>query len=143
MLKKNFNYFTMFATGLFFCVLGFSFIFDSLAVWNWLYTTLVIGISVAGVIRIFNMILNYRKLKHKGGQFLDIIVWLIAIIISLAIPETFFAIFRLLDSAACHYQNHRLLYQNQGSAADSVYEGDFSMRRFDHSLFSDCKSGRT
>ena len=93
MLKKNFNYFTMFATGLFFCVLGFSFIFDSLAVWNWLYTTLVIGISVAGVIRIFNMILNYRKLKHKGGQFLDIIVWLIAIIISLAIPETFFAIF--------------------------------------------------
>lgn len=52
MLKKNFNYFTMFATGLFFCVLGFSFIFDSLAVWNWLYTTLVIGISVAGVIRI-------------------------------------------------------------------------------------------
>ena len=42
MLKKNFNYFTMFATGLFFCVLGFSFIFDSLAVWNWLYTTLVI-----------------------------------------------------------------------------------------------------
>ena len=90
MLKKNFNYFTMFATGLFFCVLGFSFIFDSLAVWNWLYTTLVIGISVAGVIRIFNMILNYRKLKHKGGQFLDIIVWLIAIIISLAIPETFF-----------------------------------------------------
>lgn len=93
MLKKNFNYFTMFATGLFFCVLGFSFIFDSLAVWNWLYTTLVIGISVAGVIRIFNMILNYRKLKHKDGQFLDIIVWLIAIIISLAIPETFFAIF--------------------------------------------------
>ena len=93
MLKKNFNYFTMFATGLFFCVLGFSFIFDSLAVWNWLYTTLVIGISVAGVFRMFNMILNYRKLKHKGGQFLDIVVWLIAIIISLTIPETFFAIF--------------------------------------------------
>ena len=125
MLKKNFNYFTMFATGLFFCVLGFSFIFDSLAVWNWLYTTLVIGISVAGVIRIFNMILNYRKLKHKGGQFLDIIVWLIAIIISLAIPETFFAIFPrligcwILPVSYTHLISCQL--QNMGGEYENVF----------------------
>ena len=139
MLKKNFNYFTMFATGLFFCVLGFSFIFDSLAVWNWLYTTLVIGISVTGVFRMFNMILNYRKLKHKGGQFLDCHYHITHHTGNLL--RDISTVDRLLDPTACHYQNYRLLYQNQGSAAHSVYKGDFSMRRFDHRFLSDCKSG--
>lgn len=43
MLKKQFNYVTMALTGVFFCVLGCSFVVESLTVWNWLYTTLVIG----------------------------------------------------------------------------------------------------
>lgn len=92
MLKKNFNYFTMFATGFFFCVLGLSFIFDSLAVWNWLYFTFVIGVSIAGIIKLFNIIINYRRLSHKGMQFLDLLVWAIAVILSLTIPKTFFAL---------------------------------------------------
>lgn len=92
MLKKSFNYFTMLATGLFFCVLGESFIFHSLLVWNWLYLTFVIGIFLMGVIRICNIVLNYRKLSHKGGQYLDIVVWLMAILVSLLFPHSFFVI---------------------------------------------------
>lgn len=92
MLKKNFNYFSMFATGIFFCVIGFSFLFDSLAIWNWLYITFVIGISSLGIMKVFNILLNYRKVKHKFSQFADIVIWTIAIIISLIAPSTFYMV---------------------------------------------------
>ncbi|MEG0710409.1 MAG: hypothetical protein RR481_09240 [Longicatena sp.] len=92
MLKKNFNYFTMLATGLFFCVLGFSFIFDTISVWNWLYITLVIGISSIGMIKILNIILNYRKVKHKITQISDLVMWIVAIIVSFSAPKYFYII---------------------------------------------------
>lgn len=92
MLKTNFNYFTMFITGTFFCVLGFSFIFDSMAVWNWLYMTFVLGVSIIGIIKLANLILNFRKLTHRLSQFIDVILWVIFIILSITIPDTFFAI---------------------------------------------------
>lgn len=93
MLKKHFNYFSMVITGLFFCVLGFSFIFGRLTPWNWLYFTLVIGISVVGCLRILNGILNFRKLKHRFQMFLDVIVWIILIILSLANAPLFHFLF--------------------------------------------------
>lgn len=92
MLKKNFNYFTMLATGIFFCVLGVSFIFDSMTVWNWLYNTFVFGVSAIGLIKLANLILNFRKLSHRLSQLIDVILWIIAISLSIAIPQTFFGI---------------------------------------------------
>lgn len=90
MFKKNMNYFTMFVTGTFFCVLGFSFIFDSLTVWNWLYTTFVIGVALIGIIRLVNLIINFRKVDNRLNQLIDIIIWIISITISLSYPQTFF-----------------------------------------------------
>lgn len=92
MLKKKFNYATMFATGLFFCALGISFIIDSFKVWNWLYYMFVIGVSAIGVLKLFNLILNFSKVSHKFSQFFDIVLWIIAISLSLAIPDAFFAL---------------------------------------------------
>ena len=99
MFKKNMNYFTMFATGAFFCVLGFSFIFDSLTVWNWLYTTFVIGVAAVGIIRLFNLIVNFHKVDNRLNQLIDIIIWIITICISLLYPYTFFALLPRLVGA--------------------------------------------
>lgn len=92
MLKKRFNYVTMALTGIFFCVLGFSFIFDSLAVWNWLYTTFVIGISIIGILKLVNLFINFRRIERRFSQVMDIIIWSIAIIFSFAVPKAFFSI---------------------------------------------------
>ena len=99
MFKKHFNFFTMFATGLFFCVLGFSFIFDSLTIWNWLYITFVFGVIAIGIIRIFNLIVNFFKVEHKLSQLIDMIVWTIAIVFSFTYPGTFFMILPRLVGA--------------------------------------------
>lgn len=80
----------MFATGIFFCILGFSFIFDSITTWNWLYATFVIGVAIVGVIRLFNLIVNFRKVEHRFRQLIDIIVWIVAVSICLSFPMTFF-----------------------------------------------------
>lgn len=93
MLKKHLNYASMFVTGLFFCVLGFSFIFGTWSPWNWLYATVVIGISIVGILRIFNFIFNFRKLNHRLMQFLDVIVWIALIIISLSNSRLFYFLF--------------------------------------------------
>lgn len=92
MLKKHFNFFTMFATGMFFCILGFSFLFDSLTVWNWLYITFVFGVIAVGVIRLFNLIVNFFKVDHRLNQLIDIVVWSIAIVFAFSYPENFFLI---------------------------------------------------
>lgn len=99
MLKKHFNFFTMFATGMFFCVLGFSFILDSMTVWNWLYLTFVIGVIAVGVIRLFNLIMNFFKVDHRLNQLIDIIVWTVAIVFAFLYPETFFMILPRLVGA--------------------------------------------
>lgn len=93
MLKKSFNYFSMFVTGTFFCVLGFSFIFGRWTPWNWLYFTLIIGIGIVGLLRIVNFVFNFRKLNHRLSQFLDVIVWISLIILSLANAKLFYFIF--------------------------------------------------
>lgn len=99
MLKRSFNYFSMFVTGTFFCVLGFSFIFGRWTPWNWLYFTLIIGIGIVGVLRILNFLFNFRKLKHKLSQFLDVIVWISLIVLSLANAQLFYFIFPRLVGA--------------------------------------------
>lgn len=93
MLKRHFNYFSMIATGIFFCVLGFSFIFSKLTPWNWLYFTLIIGIGVAGFLRMINFIVNFRKMNHHFMQFLDVVFWIILIIMSLANASLFYFLF--------------------------------------------------
>ncbi|MEG0527900.1 MAG: hypothetical protein RR531_10340, partial [Longicatena sp.] len=92
MIKKHFNFFTMFVSGAFFCVLGVSFLFDSLSIWNWLYITLVAGISGVVVIKIFNMFLNYKKIKKRISQWMDILLWIVVLIVSFSVPEYFYAI---------------------------------------------------
>lgn len=98
MFKKQFNYITMFATGLFFCTLGVSFFIDSLEVWNWIYSMFVIGVSCVGVLKLFNLILNFTIMQHVITQILDILFWVIAIILSLTIPDAFFMLFPRLIS---------------------------------------------
>lgn len=99
MLKKHFNYFSMVVTGLFFFVLGFSFLFGKLTPWNWLYFTLVIGIAVVGILRILNFILNFRKMQHRLSQFLDVVIWIILFIISLSNVRVFYFILPRLVGA--------------------------------------------
>jgi len=93
MLKKQFNYASMFVTGLFFCVLGFSFIFETWSPWNWLYFTSIIGIAIVGLLRIMNFILNFRKMNHRFMQLLDVVVWIVLIILSLANGNLFYFLF--------------------------------------------------
>lgn len=92
MLKKHFNYFTMFISGAFFCVLGISFIFNTLTMWNWLYITLVAGIASIIIIKLCNLFLNFFKLNHRFSQLLDIILWSVVLIVSFAVPEYFYVI---------------------------------------------------
>ena len=93
MLKKHLNYASMFVTGLFFCMLGFSFLFGSWTPWNWLYATVVIGITAVGILRIINFIFNFRKLTHRFMQFLDVMVWIVLIVWSLANAKMFYFVF--------------------------------------------------
>lgn len=92
MIKKHFNFFTMFVSGAFFCVLGVSFLFESLSIWNWLYITLVAGISGLVVIKVFNMFLNYKKIRKRISQWMDILLWIVVLIVSFSVPEYFYAI---------------------------------------------------
>lgn len=89
MLKNTFNYFTMFITGLFFCVLGISLIFHKLDTWNWLYSLFIIGILALTVIRIFNIIINFRKVKHLSSQLFELILWILLVLISITYPSLF------------------------------------------------------
>lgn len=98
MFKKQFNYVTMFATGFFFCTLGISFFIDSLKVWNWIYFMFVIGVSSVGALKLFNLILNFTRMQHIVTQIFDIILWIIAITLSLAIPDAFFVLLPRLIS---------------------------------------------
>ena len=93
MLKQRFNYFSMLITGIFFCVLGMSFLFEKWTPWNWLYFTLLIGISIVGALRILNFILNFHKLKHRFTQLVDVIFWIVLIIIAVINDKMFYAFF--------------------------------------------------
>lgn len=93
MLKRHLNYASMFVGGVFFCVLGFSFIFTTWSLWNWLYLSVVIGIAVVGILRILNFIFNFSRLHHRLMQFLDVVVWIVLIILSLANAQLFYFIF--------------------------------------------------
>lgn len=92
MLKKHFNFFTMFVSGAFFCVLGISFVFGSLTMWNWLYITLVAGIFSILIIKIFNLLINHNKIRNRFSQFIDILIWIIVLIVSFAVPDYFYVI---------------------------------------------------
>ena len=99
MLRKTFNYFSMFVTGFFFCVLGFSFLFGTWSPWNWLYFTLIIGMIVVAILRVLNFCLNFHKVERRFGQFLDVMMWFLVIILALANSELFYFLFpRLIGS---------------------------------------------
>lgn len=89
MLKNTFNYFTMFITGLFFCVLGVSLIFHTLDTWDWLLNVFIIGTMTLIVMRIFNIVINFRKMKHISSQLFDLILWILLVLISLSYPSLF------------------------------------------------------
>lgn len=93
MLKQQLNYLSMLITGIFFCILGLSFLFETWSPWNWLYDTLVIGVGIVGLLRILNFIFNYRKLNHRFTQLADVIFWIALIIGSLANADMFYAFF--------------------------------------------------
>lgn len=93
MLKQQFNYFSMLITGIFFCILGMSFLYEKWTPWSWLYYTLLIGISVVGILRILNFILNFHKLKHRLTQLADVVFWLVLISIAVANDKMFYALF--------------------------------------------------
>lgn len=92
MLKRTFNYFTMVMVGTFFCVLGVSFLFDTLTIWNWLYITLVVGTFGVVIMKIFNSIMNYKKIHNWFSQFVDIVLWITVLIVSFTTPEYFYVI---------------------------------------------------
>lgn len=92
MLKKHFNYFTMFISGAFFCILGISFLFGTLTMWNWLYITLVAGITGIVIIKISNQIINFRNINNWLSQAIDVILWIIVLIVSFTVPDYFYAI---------------------------------------------------
>lgn len=141
------NYFTMFATGTFFCVLGFSFIFDSIAVWNWLYTTFVIGVAIIGIIRLCNLIINFRKVDSRLHQTIDIIAWIIAVVISLSYPQTFFMMLPRFVGAwifiTCDCENHCYVDKKTRSSANSCPQCFLFTWRFDYELFPDHFSSQT
>ena len=93
MLKQRFNYVSMLITGLFFSVLGCSFLFEKWSPWNWLYFTFVIGVSIVGTLRILNFALNFRKLNHRFREMTDVLFWIILLMISLANDRMFYALF--------------------------------------------------
>lgn len=92
MIKKSFNFFTLFVTGMFFVLLGSFLILDYLTTWNWVYNTFIIGISIATLFKIINLILNYRKFDKHTDLIGDIIIWITAVIISITLPDMFYTI---------------------------------------------------
>lgn len=92
MIQRNFNYVTMFITGLFFILLGSFFILDFMKTWNWVYRIFVIGISIIALMKLINFIINFRKFNNKSSQFGDIAIWITAILISIFVPTMFYAI---------------------------------------------------
>lgn len=93
MLKKTFNYFSMVVTGLFFCILGFSFLFETWSPWNWLYLTLIIGMMTAAILRLLNFCFNFHKVERRFNQFMDVVLWLFLTILALSNSELFHFLF--------------------------------------------------
>lgn len=99
MLKQRFNYFSMFVTGLFFCVLGFSFLFGTWTPWNWLYFILIFGMIAVALLRILNFIFNFHQVERRFAQGMDVILWLVLIILASANSDLFYFLFpRLIGS---------------------------------------------
>lgn len=96
MLKKQFNYFVMFSTGIFFFVIGCSLLFDRMTPWNWLYYTLVIGVIVVALFRFLNIMLNFTKMKRRFSQIVDIIAWIGIMIFSISEPWLFYFVFPII-----------------------------------------------
>ncbi|MDD6466800.1 MAG: hypothetical protein PUF50_01285 [Erysipelotrichaceae bacterium] len=89
MLKRSFNYLSMFAIGSFFIVLGCCFFLYTIQVWNWLYITLIVGISLTGILRIINVVWNYQTIQHRKKQVLDSALWAVLVVLSIFFPRTF------------------------------------------------------
>lgn len=92
MLQKRFNFITMFATGLFFSVLGCMLILHRLQPWDWVYITFTIGMYAIALLRFLNLIVSFKKLPNRFMVFLDILLWLTLGIISSANPYVFRAV---------------------------------------------------
>ena len=90
MFKKQFNYATLFCIGLFFCLLGIGFIVDVLTTWNWIYFIFIIGIALVSILKISNLVMNYKYHHDKLYQLLDIFFWSIILLCSLVKPHAFY-----------------------------------------------------
>ncbi len=93
MLKRTFNYFSMAVTGLFFCILGISFLFETWTPWNWLYVTLIFGMMIAALLRILNFCFNFHKVERRLKQLSDVILWLFLFILALTNSDLFYFLF--------------------------------------------------
>ncbi len=92
MFQQSFNFIAMILIGLLFCFLGFSFIFGSLGVWNWLYIIFVASISIIIVLKICNLIFNFKVEKHKITSIYELIIWCILIFVAFFSPNIFYIV---------------------------------------------------
>ena len=87
MIKKRFNYITMALTSICFLYFGVSFIMDALNAWNHMYQ-IIFFVSIAlGVIKILNLIFNFKKAERKIQQLADIILWVIMLVFGISNPK--------------------------------------------------------
>lgn len=93
MFKKQLNYFVMLISGLFFFILGICFFTNRLEIWNWLHLMLVFGLLAMVFIRLFNILVNYRKIENRFSQFMDSLFWIGLLTFASANPELFFILF--------------------------------------------------
>ena len=97
MFKTSFNYISVFISSLFFVGLGLGFCFYPSKTVSRVYVALICGILIIGILRVLNVIWNYRKVKNKMRQLMEMILWIIIIIVGLFVPNSFvFILPRLL-----------------------------------------------
>lgn len=92
MLQKRFNFITMFLTGAFFIVLGWSLILHHMEPWDWVYMMFVFGMYGTAILRFLDLLINFSKLSHRFMKFMDIVFWLIIGLISSSGPHIFRAV---------------------------------------------------
>lgn len=86
MIKKRFNYITMALTSFCFLYFGASFIFDVLNTWNHMYRILFFVAIALGILKIINLIFNFKKAEKKVQQLTDIIMWIVMLIFGIMNP---------------------------------------------------------
>ena len=92
MLKNRFNYVTMALTSICFIYFGISFLSDALVTWNRMYGVLFFIALIMGVIKVINLLLNFRNADKKVLKFFDLCIWIITIVVAILNPKVFYHI---------------------------------------------------